>query len=359
MAVDIGAYEWQGYYQYLPLVAKSFAPRTGWAIGFHETRGIGIVHTSNSGQTWEAQGDSTVLQNLDPGDISAVDAQTAWAAGLNNVEQVNGVILKTTDGGATWVTQTIPVSVTAGIKGIKGLSRDEAWAASLDGVILHTTDGGDTWAIVPHPGVAITQVNRIDAMGADVWIADASNTGSVVHSMDSGASWRVEHLPDQDSALTVNAFSPTAVWATGSLLQHNPTFYRTKNRGDQWDKVKTIGAGDHLDDICAADAADAWGVQNGDESNGRIWRVHVTPDGTPEAQDVTPQILDGYPPGGVTCLDAQVAWVAATVNISHLPDPSAPRGYILHTTDGGESWVRQAAPTDIKYWKISMVGAQR
>jgi parallel beta-helix repeat protein len=29
MAVDIGAYEWRGYYQYLPLVAKVFDPRTG------------------------------------------------------------------------------------------------------------------------------------------------------------------------------------------------------------------------------------------------------------------------------------------------------------------------------------------
>ena len=151
LAVDIGAYEWERHYQYLPLVTKTYYQRTGWAIGQDENNAAAIVHTADGGLTWQRQGDSTAWTDLYGNDISAVDDQTAWAALSSGPGEPDGIILHTTNGGGTWVTQTIPSGLTGGIKGIKGLSRDEAWAASSDGIVLHTTDGGDNWNIVPHP----------------------------------------------------------------------------------------------------------------------------------------------------------------------------------------------------------------
>ena len=343
-AVDIGAYEWQGYWQHLPVVVDSYVLRTGWAIGWDESGTAAIVHTADGGLTWEVQGDPNAWTGSNGTDISAVDDQTAWAALGSGITESMGEILHTTDGGATWISQTIPSGLLGGIKGIKGLSPDEAWAASLGGVILHTTDGGATWNIVPNPTVPITQVNRIDAMGSDVWIADAATGGAMVHSQDGGLTWRAEYLPDGDSPLTVHAFSPLEVWASGSNIEMNPKFYRTLDGGDQWDVVKEVGALDHLDDICAAGLYDVWGALNGDAVNGRIWRVHVEPDGTPVAKNVSPPEVIGYTPGGVTCLDTDVAWVVA--DKGKLTDPAKPLGIILHTTNGGESWVQQPAPTD-------------
>jgi photosystem II stability/assembly factor-like uncharacterized protein len=238
---------------------------------------------------------------------------------------------------------------------VKGLSRDEAWAASLGGTILHTTDGGTTWNIVPHPTAPITQVNRMDALGTNVWIADAATGGAVVHTQAGGLTWRAEYLPN-DSPLTVHAFSPLAVWGSGSDINRNPSFYRTVDGGDQWVKFKELGALDHLDDVCAASPDDAWGVQNGDGVSGDIWRVHVAGDGTLEAKNVSPTELAGYTPGGVTCLDTRVAWVVAQKGVP--PDPTKPLGIILHTVDG-EHWVQQSAPTQVRYWKVSFVGARR
>jgi photosystem II stability/assembly factor-like uncharacterized protein len=194
-------------------------------------------------------------------------------------------------------------------------------------------------------------------MGSDVWIADAADGGAMVHSQDGGLTWRAEYLPNDDSPLIVHAFSPLAVWASGSILPgNNPSFYRTVDRGDHWDFVKQVGANDHLDDICATSPDDVWGAANGNESSGFIWRVHVEPDGTPVATNVTPPELGGFNSEGITCLDTRVAWVAAQ-NERHYP--GKPLGIILHTTNGGESWVQQSAPTDIEYWKISFVGARR
>lgn len=329
----------------------------GWAIGRDATDTAVIVHTANGGLTWQVQGGSSGWTGRDGCDISAVDDQTAWAALCTGASETNGLILHTTDGGATWVAQTIPAGLVGGIKAIKGLSRSEAWAASLGGTILHTTNGGVTWNVVPHPAAPITQVNRMDAAGANVWIADAADGGAVVHTQDGGLTWRTESLPNGDSPLTVSAVSPLAVWGSGSDLNQNPTFYRTVNGGDQWVKIVTTGAFDHLDDVCAGSPDDAWGVTNGNGVNGHIWRVHVSANGTPEAKNVSPPELASYTPGGITCRDANVVWAVAQKGAT--ADPTKPLGIILQTVDGGAHWVQQAAPTQVRYWKVSFVGFRR
>ncbi len=342
-------------------------PTVGWAIGNGESPGTAfIVHTDDGGVTWQKQGDPLVWTGQG-NDISAVDKRTAWAA-LGSTGESEGAILHTTDG-VTWAMQVIPAGLSGGIKAVKGLSHREAWAASLGGTILHTTDGGHNWKIVLHPTVPIIQVNRIDAMGRNVWIADAATGGAVVHSEDGGLTWRkwwdqvnpewrAEYLPDNDSPLTVHAFSPLVIWASGANIDKNPTFYRTVDTGDRWELVINVGHLDHFDDICAASPDDVWGEQNGDGGTGSIWRVHVEPDGLTDAKNITPPALYGYTTGGVSCLDTRVAWIVgqqmAEVN------KNKPRGIILHTIDGGETWVQpQSVPDDVFYWKISFAGARR
>lgn len=349
-------------------------PTVGWAIGQGETINTAvIVHTVDGGVTWQKQGDSSAWTGQG-NDISAVDKWIAWAAlGSAGDGETGGAILHTRDGGATWTMQAIPAGLSGGIKAVKGLSRREAWAASLGGTILHTTDGGHNWNIVPHPTAPIVQVNRMDAMGRNVWIADAATGGAVVHSHDGGhtwrgrrwdqvrpvrPAWRAEYLPNSDSPLTVHAFSPLAVWASGaSLPNDNPSFYRTVDAGVQWEHVIQVGANDHLDDICAASPNDVWGALNGDGIDGRVWRVHVERDGLVDAKDVTPPAQDGYVASGVTCLDTRVAWVVGSQQAE--VDKNKPLGIILHTTDGGETWAQQSAPDDVFYWKISFAGARR
>jgi parallel beta-helix repeat protein len=333
---------------------NTYAPTVGWAIG-DSAAGAAIVHTSDGGRTWQAQGNPALWAGMSGTDISAVDDQTAWAALGSGPAAHAGAILHTTDGGAHWVPQAIPAGLAGGIKGVKGLSRDDAWAVSLGGTVLHTTDGGATWTIVPHPGVPITQVNRVDAMGTNVWIANSiySLDGGVVHSPDGGLTWRAESLPD-DSALTIHAFSPMVVWGSGV---YNLAFYRTVNGGDQWTQAALLGGPDHLDDVCAASSDDAWGVQNGDGVNGYVRRVHVAADGSSEASNVSPPELFGYTPGGVTCLDENVAWVVAQRGVCIDCPPSL--GMILNTVDGGVHWVQGSAPADIRYWKVSFAGARR
>jgi hypothetical protein len=192
--VDIGAYEWHQPQRFLPFIGKPVIARSGWAVG-DDAAGIpAIVHTVDGGQTWVRQAGKPAWAGLDAGDISAVDDQTAWAAFVSAPGEARDAILYTTNGGATWISQTLPAGVTGGVKSIKGVSRSEAWASTLTGVVLHTVDGGATWAIVPHPGITMTQVNRLDVDGPQIWIADSAQEGAIVHSADGGVSWRTESM---------------------------------------------------------------------------------------------------------------------------------------------------------------------
>lgn len=357
LRVDTGAYEWHGPQTFLSVISRQTPVRVGWAVGQNRNDAAVILGTTDGGRTWQVQQSSPDWTGLDAGDISAVDDQTAWAALVSARGAVRDAIVHTTDGGATWVTQTLPAGVTGGVKSIKGVSRSEAWATSMSGVILHTTDGGATWAIVPNATTPITQVNRMDAIGQRVWIADSDDHGAVVFSHDAGLSWQVAHLDNNgqpDTPLTVHAASWQVVWASGT---ESLTFYRSLDGGTTWAKVISVGGFDHLDDICASSAEYVWGVTNGGGVDGRIKHVFApAAGGDPQAFDVTPEALRGYMPGGVTCLDQRVAWVVGQQG--PVPDPAKPDGVILYTTDG-QTWTKATAPGDIHFWKISMSGALR
>jgi hypothetical protein len=151
----------------------------------------------------------------------------------------------------------------------------------------------------------------------------------------------------------VHAVTPGAAWASGT---ESLSFFRTLDGGSTWAKVVTVGGFDHLDDVCASSTAYAFGVQNGDGVNGKIHRVHAPVGAAVEHFDVTPPAMHGYTPGGVSCRDDHTAWVVAPKG--YPLDPAQPRGLIFFTT-GGDAWTQAIAPTDIAYWKISMVGAKR
>jgi hypothetical protein len=232
-------------------------------------------------------------------------------------------VLHTTDGGATWFTQTLPAEANFGLKSVKGVSRSEAWASTLDGVILRTTNGGATWTVIPHPGIVITQVNRMDVILPHIWLADSAEDGAIIHSADGGATWRREVMDNEgevESPLTVHAVSPDVVWASGT---RSLSFFRAVDGGATWEKVITVGGFDHLDDICASSAADVWGAQNGDGVNGHIHWVDAPPDGAVEHGMAAAPALQGYTPGGVSCVDSRTAWVVAPKGVP--PDPAKPR----------------------------------
>ena len=345
--------------------------KIGWVIGHDETDTAVILHTRSWGWKWVVQGDNTKWAGYGGNDISAVDSLTAWAA-LGS--DTGGMILHTTNGGATWTKQKLPPGLGA-IKGIKGLTRHEAWAVSITGTILHTTDGGKVWNIVEHPGIEIGQVNRMDAIGyrdvrtadwwgrntgkinANVWIADEFGEDSghlgMIHTLYNGDIWRQEYIPCTTSSCQVHmvsAYSPRVVWAAAWA---DGTLYRTTDGGETWNSIPDIYLGrNDIDDMCAYSADALWAVQFQGMNNGFIYHVSLE-NGEAIVDQFNPAPGNAYE--GLTCIDDQTALV---VGYKDSGDP--PLGIILATNDGGASWVNQPVPVDdVKFWKVSFVGARR
>lgn len=344
--------------------------KTGWVIGQDENNAV-ILHTKNGGRKWVVQGK---WAGYDGNDISAVDSQTAWAAlGASN----SGMILHTTNGGAKWTKQKLPEGVDA-IKNIKGLTRDEAWAVSLTGTILHTTDGGKVWNIVKHPDFLIKEVNRMDAIGyrevrtedgscrntgminANVWIADEHGEDDghlgMIHTLYNGEIWRQESIPctisNDCQVHMVSAYSLRVVWAAA---WGDGTLYRTADGGENWENVGNVGGANDIDDMCAYSADKVWLVQFQGSATGYGIIYNARLEGGEICVDqFTPD--PNYKYEGLTCVDDQRALV---VGYTDSPD-LLPKGIILATNDGGQSWVRQRIPVDdAKFWKVSFVGARR
>ncbi|HRQ30729.1 MAG TPA: YCF48-related protein, partial [Saprospiraceae bacterium] len=103
---------------------------TGWVTGVN---GL-ILKTTDGGITWQAQ-ESGTMEELWA--IKFVSAETGWASGTG------GVILKTTDGGDTWVKQES--GVITELSNIQFISSEEGWLSGENGTVLRTKDGGQTW----------------------------------------------------------------------------------------------------------------------------------------------------------------------------------------------------------------------
>lgn len=139
-----GGRSWQVQFRDRDFILKaiSFAdPRTGWAVGEYGH----IYHTTDGGSTWKQQaGSYRVTEDtgqIDGGytlfDVTAVDAKTAWAVGLD------GQVLRTVDGGATWsrIVTGVPATPLFSVAS----DRKGTIVIAGKGVLLLSGDGGETW----------------------------------------------------------------------------------------------------------------------------------------------------------------------------------------------------------------------
>jgi photosystem II stability/assembly factor-like uncharacterized protein len=127
-----------------------------------------IARTADGGATWTSwmgaargEGGELVAISLAPGAAPGALGQSGWAIGGEGrmVRNSGGwaqwtvpLVLHTTDGGATWTRQKLPVKPR--LTCVSAISDQEAWVGTFGGYalptwvpasLMHTTDGGETW----------------------------------------------------------------------------------------------------------------------------------------------------------------------------------------------------------------------
>ncbi|HSW07635.1 WD40/YVTN/BNR-like repeat-containing protein [Aquabacterium sp.] len=148
----------------------------GWAVGSLGT----ILKTSDGGQTWATQTSGT-RSNL--GRVIFVNDRVGWVGGDN------GLLLKTADGGSTW--HSVSVGVDIGTERLQAADENTAWVNTYTDAYV-TTDGGSHWRRIRPPanGQSLRQI------GPRTLLASSYDNGlSLLRTVDSGASWQPVPLP--------------------------------------------------------------------------------------------------------------------------------------------------------------------
>lgn len=271
-----------------------------------------IFSIINQAQTWEKQTSGTT-DNLRH--IYFINANTGWAVGEG------GTILKTTNGGTTWVTQKIINN--AFLIGCYFIDSNTGWVSG-DAGVFKTTDGGTTW--YPQTGpYGLTKVYFVDKNnGWTVGGIDGSTPyiGDIFKTTDGGTTWTQKTNNTTWARFYGIQFVDANVgWAYAEV---NNILLKTTNGGADWQLQQSLISNFNIQSMYFMDQNTGF-IGGNDGSAGYIQK---TVDGGAHWINKTPNLQ--YGPGYIKFFDAQNGVSAGQGRSGDLA--------ILNTSDGGETW---------------------
>ena len=300
----------------------------GWVIGGN---GAALV-SEDAGKTWEEGASNVPNSNGMPEPIWSlhfIDEQNGAAAAEF------GVVLLTTDGGHEWA-PVDPRPTQNRLNDVEWLDSSTILAVGEFGTIVRSTDAGATWeSIWSNPDL----FNISFAGGGDGWAVGTG--GSVFHTSDDGATWEQEPMAVPFQLFGVSAISSSSAYIIGD----NRTFF--ERDGSAWEPIQNprsetggearIEANDGAELALATYAIDfspsgkvgwivgdlAKAIRTGD--GGQLWVSK-----TPNVQMATINTLYG-----VAAVDDNNVFAVGAA------------GTIVHSSDGGETWVEAEKPGDV------------
>jgi photosystem II stability/assembly factor-like uncharacterized protein len=227
-----------------------------WAVG----NGGLILDSSDAGATWAAQSAPT---SADLSSVSFPDAQHGWACGTPSTG-AGGVVVATSDGGATWLDKT-PASLKVSLTNVSFVDDLHGWIGTNGGEILKTVNGGDTWQILKLQGAmgglggGYVTVDFIDA--SQGW---AASGGQLWMTVSGGKSW----MPlfgglNPDLAISqIDFIDPIHGWVLAySQFSGATQVLTTNNGGFSW---RAVATGDSsVSALDATSASSVWLVGGG------------------------------------------------------------------------------------------------
>ncbi len=140
-----------------------------------------------------------------------------------------------------WTLQQSGVSVR--LRGVSAVSDRIAWASGAEGIVLRTTDGGATWhkLIVTTDTLDFRDVDAIDARTAYVLSIGNGPASRIYKTTDAGASWTQQFKSDDPKAF----FDAMSFWDSdhgiviGDSIEGQFCIMTTENGGRSWKRVPT------------------------------------------------------------------------------------------------------------------------
>jgi photosystem II stability/assembly factor-like uncharacterized protein len=181
-----------------------------------------ILRTTDGGASWVSQTSQT---NDWLYAVDCTDDNNGTAIGF-----LFGTIIHTTDGGQSWVTQDS--GTTEGLLGIDFTDANTGTVVGGAGTILHTSDGGQSW--VPQVSGTSNQLRAVSFSDAETG-AVVGELGTILRTTDGGATWVPQNSGVTETLLGVtftDANNGTAVGQIGVIL-------KTTDGGQTWSRQES------------------------------------------------------------------------------------------------------------------------
>jgi photosystem II stability/assembly factor-like uncharacterized protein len=294
-------------------------PTMGWAVGWGGLAGGGLIlATSDGGATWTTQREvpGAILDS-----VWFVNLTTGWAVGEH------GLILATSDGGRAWRPQ--PSGTDARLRAVHFVSPVAGWSVGDHGVVLATSDGGVSWqrqAGGDSPRI-LYSVHFVNATAG--WAVGSG--GWMLVTRDGGRAWLKRPSKTENDLHSVYFASPAVGWAVGD----GPSLLATHDSGMTWSLQKPnfrpdafnryFPSGDllsiHFASPTAGCAVGRSGTRVVTTDGGETWSGSVS--GSPQQSFFSVQFVN-----------AKTGWAVGS-------DGVVGGGVISATQDGGETWTQQ------------------
>lgn len=161
----------------------------GWATGYYGT----VLRTQDGGKTWVhgSIGAPELVRRVD-----FVDRDRGWAVGHR------GSVFYSIDGGASWTVQYRQPGTN--LRDVKFIDNKTGWVVGHEGLILATTDGGKTWErqqLSDYRGRDLPRLNSVAAWNRDRAIL-VGEFGTIAETADGGKHW---NMVENETKTTINA----------------------------------------------------------------------------------------------------------------------------------------------------------
>lgn len=154
------------------------------------TSGGYIYFSEDGGQSWDAQEEGVLTAGVYRA-IHFSDANNGYAVAAGDI------IVKTTDGGATWSATTTTGTASA-LNTVAVIGKNDAYVGTAGGKLFRTTDGGTTWTEQTFSGSGTGGVTTIKAYNKLVLYMThntAGNVGRIFRTVDAGFDWELLTMP--------------------------------------------------------------------------------------------------------------------------------------------------------------------
>jgi photosystem II stability/assembly factor-like uncharacterized protein len=304
----------------------------------------GAERVSAGAWTAESSGTTGFLSG-----VSAVSPAVAYAVGQY------GTILRTTNGGVTWTRLSSPMPSDEEVTDVDFVTSSIGYAIGAANAILKTTDGGATWTGTSFLGYIyppkLLTLSAPDATHARVGGYDMrggyNDDYSLMLGTNDGTKWWASSLmAGYDYGHGVMGISfPDA--NHGWAVTVDGDFTLTTNGGGNWTPPLHVIGVSSFSDVGFCDTANGWAVGQASYSDGFV--MHTTDGGQnwtrqAEAALSQEQVSDIT---SVCAVSPTVCWAVGW---------GTGGGYVLYTTDGGTSWTLEN-PTTAWLKSVSFVNA--